>query len=141
MRSGIIHIGYGSVISSAPETEATLAGLPNIGHWHVHPNYPTLTLEGADGTRENLIEDGRLKALDDPDIRRLAEKYGNPDRLLEEDWIPAVPGINMDGDYWRDYAQDPTAWTMAELDVCRRWHHLYMKMITPSGATATSCHG
>jgi hypothetical protein len=31
MRSGIVHIGYGSVISSAPETEAALAGLPNIG--------------------------------------------------------------------------------------------------------------
>jgi hypothetical protein len=140
MRSGIVHIGYGSVISSAPETEATLAGLPNIGHWHVHLNYPTVTLEGAYGAQEKLIEDGRLKALDDPGIRRLAEKYGDPDQLLAEDWIPAVPGINIDGDYWRDYAHDPAAWTRAELEVCRRWHHLYMKMINPAGAAETGCH-
>jgi hypothetical protein len=133
MRSGIVHIGYGSIISSAPETEATLAGLPNVGHWHIHLNYPTVTLEMADGATETLIEDGRLKGLDDPEIRRIAERYGDPDKLLEEDWIPAVPGINMDGDYWRDYAQDPTAWTMAELNICRNWHHLYMKMISPSG--------
>jgi hypothetical protein len=26
----------------------------------VHLNYPTVTLEGAGGTREKMIEDGRL---------------------------------------------------------------------------------
>jgi hypothetical protein len=140
MRSGIVHIGFGSIISSAPETEATLAGLPNVGHWHVHLNYPTVTLETADGGREAIIEDGRLMALDDPEIRRLAERHGDPDRLLAEDWIPAVPGINMEGDYWRDYAQDPTGWTMAELNICRKWHHLYMKMITPTGHDPSCTH-
>jgi len=140
MRSGIVHIGFGSIISSAPETEATLAGLPDVGHWHVHLNYPTVTLEMADGTKEAIIEDGRLMALDDPEIRRLAERHGDPDRLLAEDWIPAVPGINIDGDYWRDYAHDPTGWTMAELNICRNWHHLYMKMITPTGHSPACAH-
>jgi hypothetical protein len=46
----------------------------------------------------------------------------------------------MDGDYWRDYAHDPAAWTRAELEVCRRWHHLYMKMISPAGAAEAGCH-
>jgi hypothetical protein len=141
MRSGIVHIGFGSIISSAPETEATLAGLPNVGHWHVHLNYPTVTLGWGDGSKEAIIQDGRLMALDDPDIRELAEKYGDPDLLLNEDWIPAVPGINMDGDYWRDYAQDPTAWVQAELNICQNWHHLYMKMITPGDGTGHGgCH-
>lgn len=133
MRSGIVHIGFGSVVSSAPETEAALAGLPRVAHWHVHLNYATMTLELRDGSKEVIIDDGRLKALDDPEVRAIAERYGDPDRLLDEDWIPATPGINMEGDYLRDYAGDPTAWTMAELNICRRWHHLYMKLISPPG--------
>jgi hypothetical protein len=40
----------------------------------------------VDGTK--LVENGRLKILDDPEVRRLAAKYGNPDELLREDWIP-----------------------------------------------------
>jgi hypothetical protein len=75
-----------------------------------------------------VIEAGRLLALDDPDIRKIAAKYGDPDVLLQEDWIPATPGINVDGDYHRDYASQAEAWTAAELVICQKWHHLYMKM-------------
>jgi len=31
-----------------------------------------------------IVERGRLKALDDPEIRELAKKYGDPDRVLAE---------------------------------------------------------
>jgi 2,5-dihydroxypyridine 5,6-dioxygenase len=31
-----------------------------------------------------IIERGRLKALDDPEVRQLAGKYGEPDRVLSE---------------------------------------------------------
>ena len=44
---------------------------------------------------------------DDPEIRKLAAKYGNPDEILKEKWIPAMPGINVPGDYLTDYAKDP----------------------------------
>jgi hypothetical protein len=40
----------------------------------------------ADG--KPVIEDGHLLALDDPRVRQIAEKYGDPDELLREDWIP-----------------------------------------------------
>ena len=40
----------------------------------------------VDGTK--LVENGRLTVLDDPEVRRVAAKYGNPDELLREDWIP-----------------------------------------------------
>jgi hypothetical protein len=40
----------------------------------------------VDGTK--LVENGRLRVLDDPEVRRVAAKYGNPDELLREDWIP-----------------------------------------------------
>lgn len=36
----------------------------------------------ADG--KPFVERGRLKALDDPEIRQLASKYGDPDRVLAE---------------------------------------------------------
>lgn len=134
MRSGIIHIGFGSDISSAPEKEAVEQGLPHVGHWHVHLNYPTYEVTYADGSTEQLIRDGRLRALDDPGVREIAAKYGDPDELLAEAWVPAVPGLNIEGDYWRDYAQDPTRWVKAELEVCQNWHPLYMKMIQTGAA-------
>jgi len=31
-----------------------------------------------------IIDRGRLKALDDPEVRQLASKYGDPDRMLAE---------------------------------------------------------
>ncbi|HEY3118430.1 MAG TPA: hypothetical protein VGK54_16935 [Chloroflexota bacterium] len=40
----------------------------------------------ADG--RPVIQDGHLVALDDPKVRAVAERFGNPDELLSEDWIP-----------------------------------------------------
>jgi hypothetical protein len=131
MRSGIIHIGFGTVISSDPEREAARNG-DLVGHWHVHLNYPTYVAEGPDGD-EVIIEHGHLKALDDPKIREIAAKYGDPDEILREDWIPAVPGLNLPGDYDRDYAADPMDWTLAELHICRKYHQLFMQMIGAGG--------
>ncbi len=57
-----------------------------------------------------IIDKGRFTAFDDPDIRRLASRWGDPDTLLRQLWIPAVPGINYPGDYQRDYGNDPLTW-------------------------------
>ena len=137
MRSGVIHIGFGTIISSAQEREAAKLGLP-VGHWHLHLYFPTFTCEMPDGSTETVIRDGHLLGLDDPDVRELAARHGDPDQLLAESWIPAVPGINVKGDYGTHYAQDPKSWVMTELEVCRRWHHLFMDMV---GADADHCHG
>ena len=48
-------------------------------------------------------------ALDDPEVRKLAEKYGDPDDLLREDWVPQIPGITAAGSY-EDYAREPGKW-------------------------------
>jgi len=53
-----------------------------------------------------IIRNGRLTALDDPEVRKLAEKYGDPDDLLREDWVPQIPGISSAGSY-DDYAREP----------------------------------
>jgi hypothetical protein len=138
MRSGIIHLGYGTVVSSEFEREADRQGL-TVGHFHVHLNFPTYHAEMIDGSEMLIINQGRLGALDDPAIRELAAQFGDPDELLQEDWIPAIPGLNMAGDYMRDYATDPMDWTMTELHVCERYHPMFMKMIATDG-DAPACH-
>ena len=37
---------------------------------------------------KKLVDRGHQTALDDPGVRRVAAKYGDPDELLREDWIP-----------------------------------------------------
>jgi hypothetical protein len=143
MRSGIIHLGFGTIITSAPEVKAALAGHPT-GHWHIHLNFATVEIETADGEVVKVIDEGRLCALDDPEVRKVAERTGDdPEWWLEEDWIPAVPGLNCEGSY-EAYAADPTSWTLAELEICRNYHPLFMRMVNaePSGAHrhGADCH-
>ena len=136
VRSGVIHMGFGTIISSMAERQAARAG-HLVGHWHLHLYFPTYTLE-RNGDNETIIENGRLLALDDPDIRKLCAKYGDVDLWLDESWNPAVPGINMPGDYWQHYAKDPLHWVKTELEVCRNYHPMFMKMV---GADGKYCHG
>ncbi|WP_420732315.1 hypothetical protein, partial [Hwanghaeella sp. 1Z406] len=136
VRSGVIHMGFGTIISSMAEREAARMG-HLVGHWHLHLYFPTYTCEMA-GDNENIIENGRLQALDDPEIRKICSKYGDPEMWMDESWNPAVPGINMDGDYWDHYAKDPLHWVKTELEVCRNYHPMFMKMV---GADDKYCHG
>lgn len=73
-RSGTLHFGIGGGKDA----------------WYRHRDlevfFPTLTING-----ETLIENGRLKILDDPEVREEAAKYGDPDYLLTEKWIPEMP--------------------------------------------------
>ena len=80
----------------------------------MHLYFPTYVAEGAGpgGEDVTVIEHGRLKALDDPEVRAVAARYGDPDELLREDWVPAVPGLNMAGGYNEHYARDPYRYTM-----------------------------
>ncbi len=132
-RAGIIHWGIGGEPSGlggpAPSTppsasaefitnfqELTVGGkkLPN-GHVHIHNYFLTMTLTNADGSKAPLINKGHMTTLDDPSVRQQAAKFGDPDQLLREDWIPAIPGINVPGDYRRDYASDPAGWIRKDL--------------------------
>jgi len=61
-----------------------------------------------------IIDKGHLTALDDDEVRSLAAEYGDPDELLTEAWFPAIPGINVPGDYMQDYARDPVSWIKKE---------------------------
>jgi hypothetical protein len=88
-RSGVYHVAIGMSESTAwgpaqmPSTERD---------WHIDFLNYFATLTVGDTV---LIKDGRLVVLDDPEIREIASRYGDPDELLREDWIPAIPGVNV----------------------------------------------
>ncbi len=136
VRSGVIHMGFGTIISSMDERRAARLG-NLVGHWHLHLYFPTYSLE-REGDNELLIENGRLLGLDDPGIRRIAANYGDPELWLDESWNPAVPGLNMAGDYWEHYGKDPLHWVTSELNICRHYHPLFMQMV---GADDKYCSG
>ena len=54
-----------------------------------------------------LYDKGRMTSLDNAEVRALASRYGDPDRILAQDWVDKIPGINAPGDYMKDYASEP----------------------------------
>ena len=125
-RSGVVHWGLGIRLWHDPDapTESKVwadftkkHNVPFDHGWHTHTYFTTykLRLRGAD-TWVTLLDKGRMTSLDDPEVRALASRYGDPDYLLAEDWIPEVPGINAPGDYLKDYAQKPGAYALEVMD-------------------------
>ena len=104
-RSGVIHAGIGTRWRGPEEVWAGERGI-TYGHLHVHLLFPTYAITTTSGETVKVIDHGRLQALDDPEVREYARRYGDPDRLLREDWIPEIPGINARGSY-QDFARDP----------------------------------
>ncbi len=104
-RSGIIHVGLGTRWRGDEEVWAGERGIL-YGHLHVHLFFPTLTIRTPRGEELRVIEKGHLAALDDPQVRDLAAKYGDPDAILNVEWSPAIPGIDAPGDYL-EYAKEP----------------------------------
>lgn len=114
-RSGVVHYGMGvHPLSDDIVAFADDHGLPHEHGWHIHTYFSTYTAKLRNGEDLVLIDKGRLTALDDPGVREVAAKYGDPDELLAEDWVPAIPGINVPGNYDTDYAGDPAAWIRGE---------------------------
>lgn len=117
-RAGVIHWDMGlhftnpEILKFAQEHH-----LPTQHGWHFHTYFNTYTVKLRDtGEWIKIIDKGRITALDDPEVRNLASRYGDPDELLIDDWVPAIPGINYPGDYMRDYGTDPASWIRKELE-------------------------
>jgi hypothetical protein len=112
LRSGVVHLGMGSMPLSKAEQWGAETGNP-WGHLHVHLLNCTYTITAKDGTVYTVIKDGHLTSLDDPEVITCAEKYGDPKEILREDWRAPIPGITAPGDYEKDYAPDPLGWLKA----------------------------
>ncbi len=110
-RSGVIHAGVGTRWRGPEEVWAGERGI-TYGHLHVHLLFPTYEITTAAGQALKVIDGGRLTALDDPEVRTVAARHGDPDKLLREDWIPTVPGITAPGSY-ADFAANPARWIYA----------------------------
>lgn len=76
-RSGTLHFGIGG---GKDET---------YRHRDLEVYFPTFTINGVE-----MIKNGRLTALDLPDVREKAAEYGDPDLLLAENWIPDLPPVD-----------------------------------------------
>jgi hypothetical protein len=107
-RSGVIHFGVGSNWRTEEEQWAGPLGILH-GHLHVHLMFATLDVTTKSGEQIRVIDNGHLTALDHPEVRELAKKYGDPDQVLKEAWIPKIPGINLPGSY-EEYGNEPAAW-------------------------------
>ncbi len=120
VRSGVIHWGLGIRLWHDPDApteskkwrEFTEEHNVAFDHgWHTQTYFTTYKVRLRNANKwVNLLEKGHMTSLDNPEVRALASRYGDPDYLLTEDWIPEVPGINAPGDYLKDYAPNPGAY-------------------------------
>ena len=145
-RSGVVHWGLGIRLWHDPDapTESKVwadfskkYNVPFDHGWHTHTYFTTykLRLRNADKW-VTLLDKGRMTSLDDPEVRALASRYGDPDYVLAEDWIPEVPGINAPGDYLKDYAQKSGEYSLKVLDSATKgtYKHYFPQKPQTNGA-------
>ncbi len=108
-RSGVFHFGMGfETLDKDARKMCDEKQLPCDHAWHVHNYFITYAAKLRDeDTTINIIDKGHLTPMDNVEVRALASRYGNPDLIMREEWIPGMPGINEPGDYNKDYAPDP----------------------------------
>ena len=118
-RAGVQHLAF-SYDSDDPEdlAYAKERGIPLGGGEHtahMHNYFATVQWKLRDtGEWLTLGEKGYVTMFDDPEVRALASRYGDPEVLFRYEWIPSIPGVNVEGDYTNDFAQDPWGWIMSE---------------------------
>lgn len=120
-RDGVIHWAMGAIYWNDPgsmggESSNTgklaefnrKTGLPGGHGLHKHTYFNTMKLHLRGSNKwVTLVDRGRSTALDSPEVRALASRYGDPDKILATEWIPEVPGINAPGSFEKDYASNP----------------------------------
>jgi len=117
VRSGVIHWGLGIRLWHDPDApteskkwrEFTEEHNVAFDHgWHTQTYFTTYKVRLRNANKwVNILDKGHMTSLDNPEVRALASRYGDPNYLLTEDWVPDVPGINAPGDYMKDYAPNP----------------------------------
>jgi hypothetical protein len=116
-RGGTVHWGFGLRVDNGPESPyepgkewtdwTTQNNLPDDHWWHIHNFFLTyqVRIRGTD-KQVVLLDKGHLTALDNPEVRALASRYGDPATILADDFVPDVPGVNAPGSY-QEFAKDP----------------------------------
>jgi hypothetical protein len=136
MVSGVIHWGLGIRVWHDPEapTESqrwreftAKHNLPADHNFHTHTYFSNyrVHLRAADRWL-TLLDRGHMSSLGNPEVRALASRYGDPDEILAQEWIPEVPGINAPGKY-EDYAANPWKYAKGVIDkvTAGSYEHFY----------------
>ena len=85
-RAGVFHLAVGTSRSGRNYPFAKEHGLAPQ-HFDIELYEPTLTIDGR-----AVITKGRLAALEDPQLKQEAAKFGNAADLLRVTWLPRVTG-------------------------------------------------
>ena len=136
LKAGYLHIGLGASMESDPSAPkrsdtwqrfAEKDNLPFYHGLHMHLYFATYTVRLRNsGKTVDIIKNGHMTSLNDPEVRALASRYGDPNGILAEDWIAEVPGINAPGRY-EDYARAPYKYHKAVNDkiLAGAYEHFY----------------
>jgi hypothetical protein len=146
LRAGVIHWGLGITLHHDPGVQAQSQklldftakyNLPRDHGFHTHTYFTTYEVHLRNADRwVKLLDRGRLTTLDNPEVRALASRYGDPAYLLTEDWRPEIPGINAPGTYASDYAPDPWRTVKSVIDKVLAGHYEHFFPLTPPQAAA-----
>ena len=92
LRSGVIHWGLGITLHHDPGVQTQSQKLldftkqynmPRDHGFHTHTYFTTYKVHLRDADRwVTLLDKGRMTSLDNPEVRALASRYGDPDELL-----------------------------------------------------------
>lgn len=64
---------------------------------------------------KSKVKDRRcLIALDDLEVRRPAQRFGEYEKCRDEQWVLTVPGLNVKENYIKDNTLDPCRWILRE---------------------------
>jgi hypothetical protein len=75
-----VHVAFGS---GGPIFDAQKRVTTDEFHIDLEMYSPTVIIGD-----KKIVDRGRLTALDDPQVRAVAKRFGNPDELLKEAWTP-----------------------------------------------------
>ena len=124
-RAGVLNFGIGlGLESNGPSTSGQSLwqafgaqnALPTHQGFGTYNYFATYSVHLRKSNKwVNLVDHGRMVSLEDPAVRALASKYGDPAQILADDWIPEVPGINAAGKY-ENYAIDPWKYAKSVVD-------------------------
>jgi hypothetical protein len=147
LKSGYLHIGVGASLENGTSEPARSDewqrfaekdNLPFYHGLHMHLYFATYTVHLRNTRRSiDIIKNGRMTSLDNAEVRALASRYGDPDKILSEEWVAEVPGINAPGKY-EDYAKEPYKYHKAVNDkiLAGTYDHFYPPVGRVSSASA-----
>jgi hypothetical protein len=131
-RDGVIHWALGAIYWNDPGSKGgessvngklaefeKKTGLTGSHGFHMHTYFNTMKLHLRGSNKwVTVVDKGRATALDSTEVRALASRYGDPDKVLATEWVDQVPGINAPGSY-TEFAANPYAYSKAVVDKVR----------------------